>query len=159
MEKKTKKEIDSTKAFEKTVKAADALAIKLKKAANPEELAAKQFAAALTTLETHNIRADAFVPATSKAKKLAMSQEPADRKSLFQIYLDLLRKKLCTKGSELDKLVQAGIQGLSATLVTLIITTLGLSVVAFPIAIPLAGFLMATGVEAFCEWKKPADSV
>jgi hypothetical protein len=142
-------------AFEATVSAADQLASKVRRSANPESVLQKSFEDALKALDNNNIAPDAFVPATGGTERLAFARDAKGHKALLDVYLDILRDKLCTKDSELQKMTQAGIHAVTASIVTLVITTLGLSVVAFPIAVPLAAILVTTGMEAFCKWSEP----
>lgn len=105
-------------------------------------------------LEREGVSAADFLPATGAGERLGFAKA-GGRKGLLEAYLKLLRAKLCTPDGELQKLVNTGLQSVAAALVTLIITTLALPIVAIPLAGVLAGIMLTTGVEAFCEWSAP----
>ena len=81
------------------------------------------------------------------AKKLRNTK---DGKSFWAIYKELIRKRLCQKTGELNKLLKSGIHASVGSILTAIVTGLGIPVVALTIMIPIAVIIFNTGIDAFC---------
>ena len=79
-----------------------------------------------------------------------------DGRSIWRAYADVIRQELCNPDGELHGKVGSGLQTSGATLVTLLIATLGLPLVAAPIVAPIAGSILGLGVDAFCRYTAPA---
>lgn len=74
-----------------------------------------------------------------------------DGKSIWSCYATVLHDELCQSEGELHKQVKSGFAASGATIVTLIISILGLPVAAALVVAPIAGSILGLGVEAFCK--------
>ena len=81
---------------------------------------------------------------------LGFSRGKPDGSVFWQRYAEVLRSELCTQGAELNTVVTHGAATTGASLVTILIATLGLPLVAAPVVAPIAGALLALGVKAMC---------
>jgi hypothetical protein len=70
---------------------------------------------------------------------------------MWAAYAAVLHDELCKPKGTLHKQVQTGLATTGATLVTLIMTTLGLPPAAATIVAPIAGSILGLGVQAFCK--------
>jgi hypothetical protein len=90
---------------------------------------------------------------------LGFSLRRTDGKTFFAIYSSLIHKKLCKPGGEFNKLIKTGIDSSVGAVLTAIVTSLGIPLVALSIMIPIAVIIFNTGIEAFCKFteeeKKP----
>jgi hypothetical protein len=81
---------------------------------------------------------------------LGILRRRADGRSYFDAYARVVREDLCQPGGELHRKVTQGAAATGASLVTLLLTTIGLPPVAAPVNAPVAGTVLALGVKAFC---------
>jgi hypothetical protein len=85
---------------------------------------------------------------------LGFSLKRADGKTFFEIYSGLIRKSLCTADGEFNKLIKSGLNSSVGAILTVIVTSLGIPIVALGIMIPIAVIIATTGIDTFCEFTK-----
>jgi hypothetical protein len=93
---------------------------------------------------------ESAVPGVGSAA-LGFRRGSPDGKSLWSAYADVLHDDLCKPKGTLHKQVKAGLATSGATLIALIMTTLGLPGAAAMIVAPIAGSVLGMGVDAFCK--------
>jgi hypothetical protein len=81
---------------------------------------------------------------------LGFSLQSADGRTFFQIYSKLIRKSLCAPDGEFNKLIKSGLNTSVGAVLTAIVTSLGIPIVALGIMVPIAAVIANTGVDAFC---------
>lgn len=81
---------------------------------------------------------------------LGFRRDKPNGRDFWRRYADVLRSELCTDGADLNTQVTQGVATSGATLVTVIIATLGLPLVAAPVIAPIAGAILGLGVKAIC---------
>lgn len=81
------------------------------------------------------------------AKKLKKTKEG---KSFWQLYKEMIKKRLCQKTGELNKLIKSGIHASVGAVLTAIVAGLGLPGAALVVLIPIAVIIFNTGIDAFC---------
>ena len=79
-------------------------------------------------------------------------------KSFWENYADVVRKKLCTKNSKLRTLADSGATLSAGALVGVVAAALALPAVAIGIATGIAAIIATSGIDAFCEYTKPAKT-
>lgn len=98
---------------------------------------------------------ESVVPGSDGAA-LGFRRGRPDGRSIWDAYAEVLRDEICKPRGSLHKQVHTGLATGGATLVSLIMTTLGLPVGAIAIVAPIAGSIMGLGVTAFCKHCGPA---
>jgi hypothetical protein len=95
---------------------------------------------------------ESAVPGAGSAA-LGFRRGRPDGKSLWSAYADVLHDDLCKPKGTLHKQVKGGLATSGAAMITLIMTTLGLSGAAAMIVAPIAGSILGMGVDAFCKFR------
>jgi hypothetical protein len=81
--------------------------------------------------------------------------EKRDGRTLWEAIAVAGRSSLCDRAGEVRRLM--GVKGVSAgSLVTAVMTSLGLPPMAIPIAVSIVAVLLAIGIQGFCEWTAAA---
>ena len=93
---------------------------------------------------------ESAVPGVGSAA-LGFRRGRPDGRSLWSAYADVLHDDLCKPKGTLHKQVKAGLATSGATIITLIMTTLGLPGAAAMIVAPIAGSVLGMGIDAFCK--------
>src|SRR5690242_18537257 len=70
-------------------------------------------------------------------------------REIWDAYKRKLRQSLCVEGGEFQKLVSSGVHASVGSILTTIVTVLGLPMSALAIAVPVAALIVNTGVAAF----------
>lgn len=86
---------------------------------------------------------------------LGFRRDQPDGQAFWSRYAEILRSELCTEGTELNTKVTRGIATTGASLVTVLMATLGLPLLAAPVIAPVAGAILALGVKAICGSPDP----
>jgi hypothetical protein len=141
-------------SFQLAVADAEKLADQIRQASDIDQMAQTVFADVARGFEQQSIHLEDFLPVAGHSEKLGFATHHGKPSSLLDIYLQLLRERLCKQDGDLQKLVHSGIHGVSSALMTLVITALGLPIAALPLASVLTAILLSTGVEAFCRWSE-----
>lgn len=105
---------------------------------------------AISTFEAQDIMPQDLLPADAEpGLGMALSRK-RDGKTLWEAIVVAGRDRICAQDSEVRRAIAT--QTGATALVTAVVATLGLSIVALPIAAPIVGFLLAAGVDGFCTW-------
>ena len=112
---------------------------------------------AVHAFEEEGYPIDAIIPQGADST-LGFSLRSADGRTFFDIYSKLIRKSLCAPGGEFNKLIKTGLHSSVGAVLTVIVTTLGIPLVALGVVIPIAVIIASTGVEAFCEMTEQKDA-
>jgi len=99
---------------------------------------------------------EAIVPGASEAS-LGFRRGRPDGKSIWNAYAKVLRDEVCKPKGSLHKQVNVGLTMSGASLVTLIIATLGLPAAAALVVGPIAGSILGLGVKAFCKYTESSE--
>jgi hypothetical protein len=99
---------------------------------------------------------EALIPSGEEAR-LGFSLRALDAGRFFDVYSGLLRKSLCTPEGEFRKLIRAGMDSSVGAILTALVTSLGIPVIALGVMIPVAVIIANTGLETFCELTKDGD--
>ena len=92
---------------------------------------------------------DAMLPGTGG--KLGMAAEQRDSESFFNVFSDQIRDNLCRKGGEFNKLIRQGPQSSVGAILTALVMTLGVPMVALSLLVPIAVLICHSGLEAYCK--------
>jgi hypothetical protein len=131
---------------------AERLAAEIESAGNSYEPVYKSLDATIAGIEAEGEKPSDLLPADAEPGLGFSLNEKRDGKTLWRAIAISSRRSLCDPDSDLRKQL-SGNSGTSAgALVTLIMTALGLSVLAIGLAVALAGVITAIGLPAFCEW-------
>lgn len=106
---------------------------------------------AIQEFENEGYPLDSIIPQGEDAK-LGFSLRNANGETFFEIYAALIRKKLCGADKEFNKLIRSGVASSAGAILTTIVTTLGIPLVALGLMIPIAVIIANTGLDAFCEF-------
>lgn len=112
---------------------------------------------AVQAFEAEGYPLEAIIPQGAD-NTLRFSLRSADGKTFFQVYSSLLRKNLCTPGGEFNKLIRSGLNSSVGAILTAIVSSLGIPLVALGVVIPVAVIIADTGLDAFCEMTEPKES-
>lgn len=113
---------------------------------------------AMKSFEQEGYPIDAIVPGQQGAT-LGFSLKTMSGKAFFDAYARLIRKSLCAKDGEFNRLIRSGISSSVGAILTAIVTTLGIPLLALGLMVPIAVILANTGLEAFCAvTDKPVQS-
>lgn len=85
---------------------------------------------------------------------LGFSLKTADGKTFYQVYAKLIHKSLCGPGGEFNKLIKSGLSTSVGAVMTAIVTSLGLPLLALPVIVPIVAIIANTGLDTFCEMVK-----
>lgn len=105
---------------------------------------------AVQAFENEGYPLESIIPQGEDAR-LGFSLRSADGRTFFEIYSSLIRKSLCTPDGEFNKLIKSGLNHSVGAILTVIVTSLGIPIVALGIMIPIAVIIANTGLDAFCE--------
>lgn len=110
-------------------------------------------------MDTQKVNIDALLPAGEEPGLGFNIMEKRNGKTLWQYMGHELRTRLCDKNSDDHKaLVNAIAGGSTGGLVSLLLTTLGMPVIAIPLISIIAGVILAVGLSGFCDWtSNPPD--
>jgi len=92
---------------------------------------------------------DALLP--DMAGGLGMAAKKRDGETFANLFLGRIRSNLCSKDGEFNKLIGAGLNTSVSGVLSGLVVTLGLPVVALPILVPIAVLICHSGLEAFCQ--------
>lgn len=113
---------------------------------------------ALEELRAEGQNAADLLPADAEPGIGFMLNQKRDGKTLWQAIAVAGRESLCDPEGELRKLFAQGGQFGSGSLVASVMFALGLPAIAVPIAVAIAGVILAVGIQGFCRWASaPAD--
>jgi len=96
---------------------------------------------------------ESIIPQGQEAR-LGFSLKRADGRTFSQIYLSMIRDRLCSDGGEFQKLIKSGLSSSVSAILTVIVSSLGIPFAALGIMIPIAVIISNTGLDAFCELTK-----
>jgi hypothetical protein len=116
----------------------------------------KAFESGLAQFQQSGLPLESLIPTGEHGLGFS-AQHTKDGKSFWEIYGKIVRKKLCSKNSKLHSLAQSGAQISAGSLVGVIMGVLALPAAAIGIAAPIAGIIAGLGIDAFCEYTKPAN--
>lgn len=102
---------------------------------------------AVQAFENEGYPVEAIIP-HGEATSLGVK---ASGRTFFEIYSGLIRKNLCAPDGEFNKLIKSGVNSSVGAVLTAIVTSLGIPLVALGIMIPIAAIIANTGLDAFCE--------
>lgn len=144
---------------EMTLDEAIEAAIKLKASLADLDAAAAypELEKAVRAFEAEGYPLGAIIPQGAD-NSLGFSLRAADGRTFFQVYSSLIRKSLCTPGGEFNKLIRSGFNSSVGAILTAIVTSLGIPLVALGVVIPVAVIIANTGVDAFCEMTEHKDA-
>lgn len=144
---------------EMTLDEAIEAAIRLKQDLGDSDTAAAypELEKAVQALEDEGYPIDAIIPQGADAA-LGFSLRAADGRTFFNIYSKLIRKSLCAPGGEFNKLIKSGLNSSVGAVLTVIVTSLGIPLVALGVVIPIAVIIASTGLDAFCEMTEQEDT-
>jgi hypothetical protein len=106
--------------------------------------------AGLAQFEESGFPIEALLPADGEAG-MGFAAVARTGNGFWRRYREAVRKSLCSHDGELGKAVRPVIQGGTGAIITAIIATLALPVVAIPVIVPLAAILVTIGLDAFCD--------
>jgi hypothetical protein len=125
-----------------------------------EQLADKDLAAAYPELEKalHAFEEEGY-PIESILPQgtdfsLGFALKTADGKTFYQVYSKLICKNLCGPGGEFNKLIKSGVSTSVGAVLTAVVTSLGIPLLALPVIAPVVAIIANTGLDAFCEMVK-----
>ena len=72
-------------------------------------------------------------------------------REIWEVYKRKLRQGVCAEGGEFHKAIKSGVPVAVGSVLTTIVTALGLPMFALAIAVPIAALIVNTGLDAFCE--------
>jgi hypothetical protein len=131
-----------------------AVAIELKKSSgNSVDPVYLTLEKAIHDFESDGFPLESIIPQGEDAR-LGFSLKRADGKSFSQIYLGMIRDRLCSDGGEFQKLIKSGLSSSVSAILTVIVSSLGIPLAALGIMIPIAVIISNTGLDAFCEFTK-----
>lgn len=141
---------------ERTIDEAIQLATKLNEDINRKGVASaySELERAIRAFENEGYPLDCIIP-TGEDSRLGFSLRSADGRTFFQIYSNLIRKRLCTPNGEFNKLIKGGVNSSVGAVLTAIVSSLGIPAVALGIMIPVAVIIANTGIDAFCALTEP----
>ncbi len=99
-----------------------------------------------------------LLPANAEPGVGFMLNQKRDGKTLLQTIAITGRESLCDPEGEVRKKLSEVTQLGTGTVVSSVMFTLGLPVIAVPIAVAIVGMMLAIGIKGFCQWASaPAD--
>ena len=104
---------------------------------------------AVLAFENEGYTLESIIPRGEEAS-LGFSLRSGDSRTFFEIYSRLIRKRLCTPNGEFNKLIKSGLNSSVGAVLTAIVSSLGIPVMALSIMIPIAAIITNTGLDAFC---------
>jgi hypothetical protein len=114
--------------------------------------------AVIVEIARAGVSAADLLPATTESGIGFSLRQTRDGKTLWQVVATTSRASICDPQGEVRQHLAKGTQAGASSLVAAILATLGLPLVAVPIAVTIAAVLLGIGIEAFCEWSTlPAD--
>ncbi|HEX4020229.1 MAG TPA: hypothetical protein VHX63_03715 [Acidobacteriaceae bacterium] len=99
---------------------------------------------------------DSLIPAGEHAMGFSL-RRATDGKSFWDIYGTIVRNKLCTANSDLNDVVRHAVQSGTTSLIAIVMQAMALPATAILIGATIAGIIASLGLDAFCEYTKPAD--
>jgi len=88
---------------------------------------------------------------------LGFSLKSITGSKFFEVYAKLIRRSLCTKDGEFNKLIKSGLSSSVGAVLMAIVTALGVPQIALGVMIPIAVILANTGLETFCAISEGAE--
>lgn len=135
---------------------ADRIAEQLRSSGGTMEPVYSALDEAIATVEKQDVDIEDLLPAGSEPGLGYSLRQRRDGKTLWEAVAKAGRDRICASNSEVRRAFATN--ATSTTLVTAVIATLGVSLVALPLIAPIVGFLLAAGVDGFCTWSAaPAD--
>ena len=99
-----------------------------------------------------------LLPADAEPGVGFMLNQKRDGKTLLQTIAISGRESLCDPEGEVRKKLSEVTQLGTGAVVSSVMFTLGLPVIAVPIAVAIVGMMLAIGIKGFCQWASaPAD--
>lgn len=99
-----------------------------------------------------------LLPARAEPGVGFMLNQKRDGKTLLQTIAIAGRESLCDPEGEVRKKLSEVTQLGTGAVVSSVMFTLGLPVIAVPIAVAIVGMMLAIGIKGFCQWASaPAD--
>lgn len=109
-------------------------------------------------LKAEQRNATDLLPATAEPGVGFMLNQKRDGKTLLQTIATAGRESLCDPEGEVRKKLSECAQLGTGAVVSSVMFTLGLPMVAVPIAVAIVGMMLAVGIKGFCQWASaPAD--
>jgi len=136
---------------------AEQVAVQIKQEGGSLAPAYKAFEAGLAQFQQSGLPLESLIPAGERGLGFA-ARHTKNGKSFWGVYGRVVRNKLCAKNSKLHVLAQSGTQLSAASLVGIVMGALALPAVAIGIAAAIAGIIASLGIDAFCEYTKPANA-
>lgn len=123
-------------------------------ASKPESVIYRQLDAAVRDLEEQGINPVDVLPKHSESGIGFSLRQTRDGKTFWEAVLVTSRETICDpEGSVRNELANFRAKEVGAgSLVAAILTSLGLPVVAIPVAVTIAAYLTSIGIGAFCTW-------
>lgn len=106
----------------------------------------------ITDIEAAGYHAEDLLPVDAEPGLGFSLRDKRDGKTLWQAIAYAARGSLCDSDSEVRKLLARGGSVGAGSLVTTILATLGLPLMAIPIAVAITAVILALGLEGFCDW-------
>jgi len=147
---------ESSASQEKSEQLAEQVATQIRQQGGSLDPAYKALEAGIAQFQQSGLPLESLIPAGERGLGFA-ARHAKDGKSFWEIYGKVVRNKLCTKNSKLHTLAQSGTQLSAASLVGFVMGALALPAAAIGIAAAIAGIIASLGIDAFCEYTKPAN--
>jgi hypothetical protein len=113
---------------------------------------------AITAFDDAGYEPEDLLPANAEPGTAFSLRERRNGQTLWEAIVQAARDTICSKSADIKKLITPGGHAASAGLVSLIVTSLGLPIIAIPIAVAIASVILSIGLKGFCEWSgAPAD--
>jgi hypothetical protein len=142
--------MDREMTREEAERAADRLAREIQASGGSLDCAFMELEKGLAAFKMSGLPIESLLPTGEHGLGFRIRNKKSG-KSFWETYSKLIRKSLCSKRGELSKAVKAGAASTAGSLVSWIIVSLGLPPEALVVAVPIAGIISTTGVDAFCE--------
>ncbi|MEL6159939.1 MAG: hypothetical protein AAFR18_12030 [Cyanobacteria bacterium J06627_32] len=130
---------------------ANELASKIKSSNGDLSDAYKQFEVEIKEIEK-SMPIESVIPSDAPHGLGMALKTVEDGESLWNVYSDSIKAKLCDPNGKLHNLVDIGLASSTGAVVTAILETLVFPPAAIGMVVPIAAILVTTGLEAYCEW-------
>ncbi|MGD1059091.1 MAG: hypothetical protein ABR992_16945 [Solirubrobacteraceae bacterium] len=138
---------------------ADRLAAEIGSAGGSLDPVYDQLDAFIAATELQGLDAEDLLPVSSESGIGFSLRGKRDGRTLWATIAQVGRDRLCDPSGEVAKLFARGsARPAATTVIGAVLVTLGLSMAAVPIAAAVAAFILAVGLQGFCEWSAvPVD--
>jgi len=112
----------------------------------------RQLDAVLSELEREGVSASDLLPVSDESGLGFSLRQTRDGKTFWRVIAETSRASLCDCQGDVRQSLTKGTQVGAGSLAATILTTLGLPLVAIPVAVTIAAVLLGVGIESFCQW-------